>query len=145
MDENPHSPWHSTRAVGVALRQRARPMFLHTGQRPLRVPMALRQLRKGTPQLMIFKNQTHQDIWIEHHCERCARHPGCPIVAKAIRTKRKPPQWDRNKRSNVLMQDSIKCNEECRKLPITRAPRDFEDIPMFDVTPIAGEQDSNHA
>lgn len=82
---------------------------------------------------MIFKNQTHQDIWIEHHCERCARHPGCQIIVKAITSKRKPPQWDRNNRANALMQDSVRCNDEVRQLPIPKLPKQFDDVPMFNV------------
>lgn len=93
---------------------------------------------------MIFKNATHQDIWIEHHCERCARNPGCPIVLRAIKTGRKPVEWERNPRKNALMQDSIKCNEETRQLPRNIRPRIDIDVPMFDVTaPV--NMDGEHA
>jgi hypothetical protein len=93
--------------------------------------------------MTLFKNETHQDIWIEHHCERCARNPGCPIVLRAIRTGRKPKEWDRNPRKNALMQDSIKCTMECRVLPITKRVVN-EDVPMFDVSaPV--NMDGDHA
>jgi hypothetical protein len=95
--------------------------------------------------MTLFKNQTHKDIWIEHHCERCARHPGCPIVLRAIRTDRKPPQWDRSTRKNVLMQDSIKCREEVRKLPRDIRRRIDIDVPMFDVTPVPRGDEGDHA
>lgn len=93
---------------------------------------------------MIFKSSVHRDIWIEHHCERCARNPGCPIVLRAIKTDRKPKEWERNPRKNALMQDSIKCSSECRRLPRETKPRIDIDVPMFDVqTPI--EMDTDHA
>lgn len=86
---------------------------------------------------MIFKNQTHQDIWVEHHCHRCFHHngAGCEILQRALQSGRKPVEWDRNPRKGVLMQDSIKCNEETRLPPTTKAAARFEDVPMFDVTP----------
>lgn len=93
---------------------------------------------------MLFRNKTHQDIWIEHHCERCARQSGCTIILKAVRTQRKPPEWDRSNRANALMQDSIRCNEEVRVLPIPKLPKMFDDVPMFDVeTPV--NMDGDHA
>lgn len=97
---------------------------------------------------MIFKNRTHQDIWIEHNCERCAHNPGCPIIGKIVATpldrQRKPVEWERNPRKNALMQDSIKCKSKVRTLPIARAPKDFDDVPMFDVqAPV--NMDGDHA
>ena len=95
-------------------------------------------------QMSLFKSQTHQDIWIEHNCERCAHHPGCPIIAKAIRTKRKPPQWDRNPRKNALMHETIRCKDKVRVLPIPKVPKMFDDVPMFDVAaPV--DMDPDHA
>jgi hypothetical protein len=86
--------------------------------------------------MTLFKNQTHQDIWIGHHCERCFHYADseCPILSKALRTNRKPPQWDRSTRKNALMQDTIKCNEETHQPPRTGVKRVVnEDVPMFDV------------
>lgn len=98
--------------------------------------------------MSLFKSRLHQDIWIEHHCERCARLPGpCPIIEKVLMADnpRKPVEWDRNTRKNALMQDSIKCNMEVSKLPIVR-PKAFEDMTMamFDVTPTT-TMDTDHA
>lgn len=70
--------------------------------------------------MTLFKNETHQDIWVEHHCDRCYFGRAttiCPILGKALSTNRKPVEWDRNTRKNVLMQDSIKCNMETRTPP----------------------------
>lgn len=97
--------------------------------------------------MTLFKNPTHQDIWIEHHCGRC--HYGqadtmCPILHRALHSNRKPVEWDRNPRKNTLMQDSIKCNSETRTPPATQRPRIDIDVPMFDVdTPV--RMDSDHA
>lgn len=84
--------------------------------------------------MTLFRNATHQDIWIEHHCERCAHNPGCPIVYKAITTGRKPKEWDRNKRAQ-LMKDTMRCNAEVKQLPKIKTAKTFEDVPMFDLEP----------
>lgn len=98
--------------------------------------------------MTLFKNQTHQDIWIEHHCHRCWRNGACTILDKALRTNRKPVEWERNPRKNVLMQDSIKCNEQAKlPPPVARFHYDGDmsiDVPMFDVAaPI--NMDGDHA
>lgn len=95
--------------------------------------------------MSLFKSVTHQEIWIEHHCHRCWHNPGCPILAKALRTDRKPVEWDRNPRKNALMQDSIKCNSETRQPPtIARATVADETLSMFDVSaPV--DMDTEHA
>lgn len=99
---------------------------------------------------MIFKNFTHQDIWIEHNCQRCARfnNYSCNILAKVITKpidkQRKPVEWTRNPRKNALMQDSIKCSEKIRRFSNVKAPKQFDDVPMFDVTaPV--DMDPEHA
>jgi hypothetical protein len=99
---------------------------------------------------MIFKNYTHQDIWIEHNCERCARFNAgsCNILAKVITKpidkQRKPVEWERNTQKNALMQNSIKCSEKVDRLPIPKLPKRFDDVPMFDVTaPV--DMDPEHA
>jgi hypothetical protein len=92
-------------------------------------------IEKDIP-MTLFKSQVHQDIWIEHHCERCARNPDCPIVLRAITTGRKPVEWKRNPRKNVLMQDTIKCEAECRTLPRQTKRVDMEqDCGLFDIEP----------
>lgn len=97
--------------------------------------------------MTLFKNPTHQAIWTEHHCDRCYFGQAdtlCPILHRALRSNRKPVEWDRNPRKNVLMQDSIKCNSETRTAPSTQRPRVDIDVPMFDVdTPV--RMDGDHA
>lgn len=98
--------------------------------------------------MALFRSQLHQDIWIEHHCERCARMPGpCPIITKVLMSDnpRKPVEWERNTRSGALMAETIKCNMEVRKLPSLSRPVVNEDVPMFDVESVAGPMDSDHA
>lgn len=59
----------------------------------------------------------------------------CPIWAKAMKTDRKPPEWDRNTRTDE-MQRSIKCNSyQSRPMRIVKAEQQFEDVPMFDLEP----------
>ena len=97
--------------------------------------------------MALFKNPTHQAIWLEHHCHRCWHHrgSGCPIVQKALRTDRKPVEWQRNPRKNVLMQDSIKCNEETKLPPPATRPRVVDETgSLFDVN-IPINMDGDHA
>lgn len=84
--------------------------------------------------MTLFRDSTHQAIWIEHHCERCFHGLDCPILEKALTSGRKPPQWERNQRAH-LMQDSIKCNSYTKRPPKLEVHKDFEDVPMFDVEP----------
>jgi len=92
----------------------------------------------------LFRNETHAAIWLEHHCARCYREPKtCPILLRAKRTGRKPPEWVRNPRKGVLMQDTIKCTEESRTPPILKHDKMFDDVPMFDVDTPA-DMDSEH-
>lgn len=96
---------------------------------------------------MIFRNLTHRDIWIDHHCNRC--HHGqqtavCPILARAITSDRKPVEWDRNTRKNATMAESIKCNSETRLPPRDTRPVVDVDVPMFDVTATV-DMDADHA
>lgn len=96
--------------------------------------------------MTLFRNDTHRDIWLEHHCHMCFHHQGagCKIVQRALRTGRKPVEWERNPRKNALMQDSIKCNEETRSPPTLTKRVVNEDVPMFDVAaPI--DMDTEHA
>lgn len=86
--------------------------------------------------MTLFKNSTAQEVWISHWCARCYRtrdgKTDCDIIAKALRTERKPPEWDRNDRAQT-MAERLKCNEFSRKPPRRRAKdKQYEDIPMFD-------------
>lgn len=91
--------------------------------------------------MTLFKSVTHQEIWIEHHCERCFHYSeeegrACPILARALTTGRKPKQWDRNTSAKAqLMKDTIRCNEETRIPPKLERTKHFEDEPMFEVEP----------
>lgn len=102
--------------------------------------------------MSLFKNQTHQDIWIQHHCERCyfgrglgdPMQPQCKILAFAIGHGRKPVEWDRSTRKNALMQDTIRCNKETRQPPRNIKASIDIDVPMFDVEPPVN-MDGDHA
>jgi hypothetical protein len=96
--------------------------------------------------MALFRSQLHQDIWIEHHCGRCFfGEIDCSILAKALRTNRKPVEWDRNTRTGALMAETMKCNNETRQPPTLSRPVVNEDVPMFDVETIDGPMDSDHA
>lgn len=84
--------------------------------------------------MTLFKTSTAQSIWIEHHCDRCWRQDGCRILERAIRTDRKPAQWERNSRAS-LMQDAYKCSEFSHIPTRPKREQQFEDVPMFDVEP----------
>lgn len=97
--------------------------------------------------MTLFRTETQRGVWIEQHCVRCWRgqgvgdpaKPQCPILAKAIARDRKPVEWDRNPRANTIA-GQYKCNEFATEPPrIKRQDKQFEDVPLFDVTPYAGE------
>lgn len=102
--------------------------------------------------MTLFKSQTHQDIWIDHHCRRCyfgqglgdPTQPQCKILAFAIGHGRKPVQWDRSIRKNATMADSIKCNSEIHQPPLVTRRVVNEDVPMFDVQATT-RMDPDHA
>jgi hypothetical protein len=91
--------------------------------------------------MTLFKTPTARDVWLGANCDRCYRHIGdrydCPILEKALRTDRKPVEWTRNPRAQ-LMQDSIKCGEFATRPPLVKrkGEQQFEDVPMFDVEPV---------
>ena len=94
----------------------------------------------------LFNNATHRAIWVGHWCERCHHGLDCPILARALTSDRKPPQWDRNARKGVLMQETLRCNVFTRRPPpIPKPPPDFEDVPMFDVEPVNKGGEVDHA
>jgi hypothetical protein len=84
---------------------------------------------------VLFKSETHQEVWIEHHCQRCCHHnEPCLILARALRSGRKPKEWQRNNRAQ-LMVDSYRCDEFAKRPPKPQPVKLFEDVPMFDVEP----------
>lgn len=96
--------------------------------------------------MTLFANQIVQDVWIEHNCHRCwqpdevarrehGKDAQCPIQERALRTGRKPPEWDRKPRAQT-MAAAITCNAYQAKPPVSR--RDSAapyDVPLFDETP----------
>lgn len=87
--------------------------------------------------MTLFKNDTHQEIWMENWCDNCYQSfknsgTSCPILVRALDSGRKPPQWERRPRE-TLMAKTIKCNEFARKPPRAVRAKLFEDVPMFDV------------
>lgn len=95
--------------------------------------------------MALFKNQTHQDIWIESNCGQCwFGSRNCTILAWALGHGRKPAEWDRNTRKNVLMSETIRCKAKTKIAPGVRREKRFEDEPMFDVAPPV-DMDTEHA
>lgn len=92
--------------------------------------------------MSLFRTETERGVWIEMNCQRCwhsAAANGCPILIKAIARDRKPVEWDRNPRATTIAQQ-YKCNEQAAEPPrIKRQDKQFEDVPLFDVTPYATE------
>lgn len=93
--------------------------------------------------MTLFKNGTHQDIWIEHNCHRCfqpdeaarrtqGKDTMCPIIKRAINSGRKPKEWDRMPREK-LMSKSIKCNAfQATPASTARAKAPEQDTSLFD-------------
>jgi len=96
--------------------------------------------------MTLFRNSTHQEMWRQHWCETCfqpdeaarriqGKATQCPIWEKAMRTGRKPPEWDRMPRADEMVK-TIRCNEHTPRPPINkRAPSNEITEPLFDVTP----------
>lgn len=96
--------------------------------------------------MTLFRSTTHQELWRQHWCERCfqaeetarrlhGKDTQCPIWEKALRTGRKPPEWDRMPRADT-MDRSIRCNAYTPTPPVTRrGTAEAEDVPLFDVEP----------
>lgn len=91
--------------------------------------------------MTLFRTETPRGVWIEQHCVRCWRgkdagdpaRPQCPILTKAIRTDRKPVEWQRNPRANTIA-GMYKCDEFSTEPPrVKRQEQQFEDVPMFEV------------
>lgn len=97
--------------------------------------------------MTLFRTETERGVWIEQHCVRCwlgqgigdPERPQCPILAKAIARDRKPIEWTRNSKPQTIAQ-IYKCDQFATEPPrIKRADKQFEDVPLFDVTPYATE------
>lgn len=94
--------------------------------------------------MTLFHNNTHKELWRQRWCDTCfqkdeakrriqGKETACPIWAKAMKSDRKPPEWDRTRSDE--MEKSIKCNAyEPRPAAVKRGNK-FEDVPMFDVEP----------
>lgn len=92
--------------------------------------------------MTLFRNVTHQEVWIEHHCDPCFnsfKNSGSPclILVRALTTGRKPREWERNtsNKKSQLMKDTMKCNAETKRPPKLERAKVFEDVPMFDLEP----------
>lgn len=92
----------------------------------------------------LFRTPTAAAVWRESWCDRCFqpdevnrrdhdRGTGCPILARAARTQRKPVEWDRNPRSTTM--DSVfKCNAFLDRPAVLRRPTATDEtLTMFDV------------
>jgi hypothetical protein len=102
--------------------------------------------------MALFRSPLHQDIWMEHHCGRCyfgnpEVHDGCRILDRALRTDRKPVEWERNTRKGALMADTMKCNMETHTPPKYGGQRTVTDETMglFEVETPDAAMDSDHA
>lgn len=96
--------------------------------------------------MTLFRSSSQQEMWRERWCQSCfqpqeaaRRIQGtdtqCPIWERAMRTDRKPVEWDRNTRTDEIWR-SIKCNAYTSKPPVNRRqPKQFEDVPLFDIEP----------
>lgn len=101
--------------------------------------------------MTLFTTKTHQDIWQQRWCHTCfqpdeaarrlhGKQSVCPIWERAIRTGRKPVEWDRMPRADQ-MERTIRCNSYLDAPPVNRrrATIDSEDVPLFDETPFKAD------
>lgn len=100
--------------------------------------------------MALFRSPLHQDIWVEHHCGRCyfgTADTMCPILHRALRSDRKPVEWERNPRKNATMAETIKCHMETRQPPKYGGQRTVTDETMglFEVETPDAAMDSDHA
>jgi hypothetical protein len=82
--------------------------------------------------MTLFKTRVAQDIWLEHWCDRCYRQRDCGILDSALTRDRKPPQWIRPARVE-LMKDAYRCTEYHAKPPRPKTITTHEEPMMFDV------------
>ena len=100
----------------------------------------------------LFRTPTAAAVWRESWCDRCFQPDevnrrdhgvgtGCPILARAATSQRKPVEWDRNARSTT-MDSAFKCSAFLGQ-PVfvrrgTSTSTSDETPPMFDVEPAEG-------
>lgn len=94
--------------------------------------------------MTLFRNDIHQELWRQRWCETCwqpdeaarrvqDKDSVCPIWERAIRTERKPVQWDRTRQTN--MEHSIRCNSYTDKPESTaRQVSQETQVPMFETS-----------
>jgi hypothetical protein len=98
----------------------------------------------------LFPTDTARAIWTGHWCERCfqpaeaelrlhGKGTGCPILARALASDRKPKEWDRNTRAQT-MSAAYGCNAFLAKPAVVRRRGTVPDetLPMFEVEPADG-------
>jgi hypothetical protein len=93
--------------------------------------------------LTLFKNQTHQEVWVEMNCHRCfqpqeaqrriqGKDTICPILNRALTSGRKPREWDRTRSDE--MAKSIRCNAfQARPPRVKFYGNTYEQDSIFDV------------
>lgn len=107
---------------------------------------------KTPPANPLWRTETHRSIWTERWCDRCVQPDqvrlrregvgaGCPILAKALSTGRKPKEWTRVPQAKTL-DSTLTCGEFSTVPPtVRRGTAEDETLAMFDVTPIVPEVD----
>lgn len=137
----------SAATIWVALPTQVQP------HRPVRTPATVVERASagslGTadvPIMTVFRNDTHEGVWIERWCDTCfephraaqriqGRDTECPILARYLKRKRKPMEWERQPRQKD-MDKTVKCTEyQSKPAATTRAKAQCEDVPMFDIEP----------
>lgn len=101
--------------------------------------------------MTLFRSNNQRDLWQDRWCHSCfqpdeaarrvqGKDTVCPIWERAMRTDRKPVEWDRNTRTEEVWR-MIKCNSYTAKPPVQkrRGEQQFEDVPLFEVTPYSTE------
>jgi hypothetical protein len=90
----------------------------------------------------LFASDTARGIWTERWCDTCCQPDevakrlagagvGCPIIAKAVLSDRKPREWDRNNRAQT-MDAAYKCNAYTHRPPVNRrAKANDETLSLF--------------
>lgn len=96
--------------------------------------------------MSLFPSDTARDVWRGHWCERCFQTDeadlrlhdkgfGCPIIARALTSDRKPVQWKRNARA-ATMAAAYGCDSFLAKPAVNRRKKaPDETMAMFDVEP----------
>lgn len=102
---------------------------------------------------MLFKNNTHQEVWRQRWCETCfqpdeatrriqGKDTQCPIWAAAMRSGRKPVAWERMPRADE-MERSIRCNAYEAKPALTKINTPSNPL-LRNVEPLFAVDDLHH-